>query len=163
MWFINLFLHKMYDRMINKSVSWIHLLNFDMNCHWALFQWVFDVNLQVRCCRRSLRICSCSINRYRDVIMGAIASQITGVSIVYSIVCSGADQRKHQSTASLAFVRGIRRSPVNAPHKGPVTLKMFPFDDVIIWRRQSYDVDKPRWYQYEQLSVNYRTILLTVR
>ena len=48
------------------------------------------------------------------------------------LVCSGADQRKHQSSASLAFVRGIHRSPVNSAHKGPVTRKMFPFDDVIM-------------------------------
>ena len=61
--------------------------------------------------------------------MSAIASQITGVSIVYSTVCSGADQRKHQSSASLAFVRGIHRWSVNSPHKGLVRRKMFPFDD----------------------------------
>ena len=59
--------------------------------------------------------------------------KITGVSIVYSTFCSGADQRKHQSSASLAFVRGIHQWLVNSPHKGPVTRKMFPFDDVIIW------------------------------
>ena len=68
-----------------------------------------------------------------DVIMSAaMASQFTGVSAVYSSVCSGAAQRKHQSSASLAFVRGIHRWPVNSPHKGPVTRKMFPFDDVIL-------------------------------
>ena len=70
--------------------------------------------------------------RYSDVMMGAMASQITSVSIVYSTACSGADQRKHQSSASLAFVRGINRWPMNPPHKGPVTQKMFPFDDVIM-------------------------------
>ena len=69
---------------------------------------------------------------YCDVIMSAVASQITGVTIVYSTVCSGADQRKHQSSASLAFVRGIHRWTVNSPHKGPITRKMFPFDDVIM-------------------------------
>ena len=69
---------------------------------------------------------------YSDVIMGAIASQITSLTIVYSSVYSGADQRKHQSSASLAFVRGIHRRPVNYPHKGPVTRKMFPFDDVLM-------------------------------
>ena len=69
---------------------------------------------------------------YNDVIMGAMASQITSLTIVYSTVYSGADQRKHQSSASLAFVRGIHRWPVNSPHKWPVTQKMFPFDDVII-------------------------------
>ena len=73
-----------------------------------------------------------SLSYYSDVTMGAMASQITGVSIVYSTVCSGADQRKHQNSASLAFVRGIHRLPVNSLHKGPVTRKMFPFDDVIM-------------------------------
>ena len=56
-------------------------------------------------------------------------------------VCSCADQRKHQSSASLAFVRGILRWPVNSPHKWPVTRKMFPFDDVIMdhhWFGQLY-------------------------
>ena len=71
---------------------------------------------------------------YSDVIMSAVKSQITGVSIVYSTVCSGVDQRKHQGPASLAFVRGIHRSRVNSPHKGPVTWKMFPFHDVIMGR-----------------------------
>ena len=46
---------------------------------------------------------------YSDVITSAMASQIAGVSIVYSTVCSGADDRKHQTSASLAFVRGIHR------------------------------------------------------
>ena len=60
--------------------------------------------------------------------MGSIASKISSLAIVYSSVYSGADQRKHQSSASLAFVRG----PVNSPHIGPVTQNMFPFDDVIM-------------------------------
>ena len=64
--------------------------------------------------------------------MCAMASQITSLAIVYSTVYSTADQRKHQSSASLAFVRGILRWPVNSPHKRPVTRKMFPFDDVIM-------------------------------
>ena len=69
---------------------------------------------------------------YCDVIMNTIASQITSLTIVFLTVNSGTDQRKHQSSASLAFVRGIHRRPVNPPHKGPVTRKMFPFDDVIM-------------------------------
>ena len=64
--------------------------------------------------------------------MGAIASQITSLPIVYSTVYSDVDQRKYQSAASLAFVRGIHREPVNSPHKWPVTRKMFPFDNVIM-------------------------------
>ena len=65
-----------------------------------------------------------------DVIMGPITYQITSPTIVYSTVYSDADQGKHQSSASLAFVQGIH--PVNSPHKWPVTRKMFPFDDVIM-------------------------------
>ena len=69
---------------------------------------------------------------YGYVIMGTIASQLTSLTIVYSTVYWDADQRKHQSSASLAFVRGIHRGPVNSPHRGPVTRKMVPFDDVIM-------------------------------
>ena len=65
---------------------------------------------------------------YNDVIMSAMASQITSLTMVYSTVYSGTDQRKHQSSASLAFVQGIHRWPVNTPHKWPVARKMFPFD-----------------------------------
>ena len=64
--------------------------------------------------------------------MSEIASQITSLTIVYSTVHSGADQSKHRSSASLAFVWEIHRWPVNFPHKWPVTRKMFPFDDVIM-------------------------------
>ena len=71
---------------------------------------------------------------YNDVIMTTIASQITSLTVVYSIVYSDADRRKHQSSASLAFVRGIHRGPVNSLHKWPVTRKMFPFDGVIMQR-----------------------------
>ena len=91
---------------------------------------------------------------HNDVIMSAVASQITSVSIVCSTVYSSADRRKHQSSASLTFVRGIHRRPMDSPHKGPVTQKMlvrgihrwplnsphkrpvtremFPFDNVIM-------------------------------
>ena len=63
--------------------------------------------------------------------MGEIASQITSLTIVYLTVYSGADQSKHQSSASLAFVWGI-----NSPHEWLVTRKMFPFDDVIMWLKR---------------------------
>ena len=77
---------------------------------------------------------------YDDVRMAAMASQITSLTIVYSTVYS-ADQRKHQSSASLASVWGIHPGPVNSPHKWPVTRKMFPFDDVIMQRDMlSFDV-----------------------
>ena len=94
--------------------------------------------------------------------MGTIASQITSLTRVYSIVFSDADQRKHQSSASLAFVRGIHRGPVNSPQKWPVARKMFPFDDVIMlnslrvimaWPKFSYPVEtyfarKKYWYWF---------------
>ena len=73
---------------------------------------------------------------YDDVTMSAMAYQITSLAIVYSTVYSDPDQRKHQSSTSLAFVQGIHRGPVNSPHKWPVTRKMSPFDDVIMaWLR----------------------------
>ena len=82
-----------------------------------------------------------SLRRHHsDIILGAMASQITSLTVVYSTVYSGADQGKHQSYASLADHRkhqsyaplAFVRWPVNSPHKWPVTQKMFPFDDVII-------------------------------
>ena len=79
-----------------------------------------------------------------DVIMGTMASQITNLTIVYSTVYSSADQRKHQSSASLAFTWGIHRWPVNSPHKWPVTRKMFPFDDDIM---QSFDSHQVNWWR----------------
>ena len=79
---------------------------------------------------------------YGDVIMGTIASQITSLTIVYSTIYSDANQRKHQSSASLAFVRGIHRSagnsPGTSPHKWPVTRKMFPFEYVIMRKHQRH-------------------------
>ena len=61
-----------------------------------------------------------------------MTSQITSLTIVYSTVYSGTDERKHQSSASLTFVRGIHWWLVNSPHIGPVMWKTFPFDDVIM-------------------------------
>ena len=96
-------IHTLFDKPFENSESRLRLWNMKMQSH------------------------------YSDVIMSAVVSHITGVSIVYSTVCSVADQRKLQNSASLDFVRGIHRWPVNSPHKGPVTWKMFPFDDVIMY------------------------------
>ena len=76
-----------------------------------------------------------SLERHNDdEIMGAMASEITSLTIVYLTVYLGADQRKHKISESLAFARGIHRWPVNSPHKWPVTRKRFPFDDAIMKR-----------------------------
>ena len=99
-----------------------------------------------------------------DVIMGAMASQITSLTIVCSTVYSGADQRKYQSSASLAFVMGIHRWPVNSPHKGPVTRKMFPFDDVIMYvtpTRSPLYLQTPQ-HQQTQRKLPIRCFLLRV-
>ena len=72
------------------------------------------------------------VRHHTNVIMGTVASQITSLTIVYSTVYSGAYQRKHQNSASLAFVRP------QLAHKWPVTRKMFPFDYVIMnigWKK----------------------------
>ena len=65
---------------------------------------------------------------YGDVTRSTMASQITSLTIVYSTVIQAKIKKTQQSSASLAFVRGIHRSPVNSPHKWPVTRKMFPSD-----------------------------------
>ena len=71
-----------------------------------------------------------SLWHYNDVIMSTMTSQITSLTIVYSTVYPGVDQRKLQRSASLAFVRGIHRWPVNSPHKGTVTRKCLAFQSI---------------------------------
>ena len=70
--------------------------------------------------------------------MGTMASQITSLAIVYTAFYSGADQRQHRSSASVAFVRGIHREPGNSSHKWPVTREMYPFDDVIMYQNSLF-------------------------
>ena len=95
-------------------------------------------------------------SHYDDVIMSAIASQITSLTIVYSTVYPGTDQSKHQSSASLAFVWGIHWRPMNFPDKWPVTRKMFPFDDVIMYWLIPWDggywTSVPYFFHYGCLS-----------
>ena len=101
---------------------------------WSYYQIMISnyVNPSNACNTHDCRMILISIH-YSDAMMSAMASQIAGVSIVCSTVCSGADhQRRHQSSASLAFVRGIHRWPVDSPQKALVTRKMFPSDDVIM-------------------------------
>ena len=62
---------------------------------------------------------------YDDVIMTTMASQITSLTVVYSNVYSDADQRKHQSSASLAFVWGIHRDRWIPHTKGQLRGKCF--------------------------------------
>ena len=146
-------------------VHWIKLLNLSPTESYDCFNhtiavgfiWeniVANVSYMLWCCllsgRTNGRATSHAIMLYHhnDIIMGGMASQITSLTIVYSIVNSDADQRKHQSSASLAFVRGIHRWSVNSPHKWPVTRKMFPFDIVImLYKDQSQEYpQKNIWF-----------------
>ena len=69
---------------------------------------------------------------YNDIMMSMMASQITSLKVIYSTVYSGVDQRKHHSSASLAFVRGIHQGQVNSPDKWPEMWQMFPLYNVIM-------------------------------
>ena len=68
------------------------------------------------------------LEHYSVVIMGDMAYQITSLTIVYSTVGSGSDQKLRVTS----LYAGIHRWPVNSPHKWPVTREVFPFDDVIM-------------------------------
>ena len=93
-------------------------MNIQIN--WAISSWH-----EIATWHMQQRIFTCQYHHYNDIIMNTMASQITSLTSVYSIVYSGADQRKHQSSMSLAFAR-------ESPHKRPVTWKMFPFEDIIM-------------------------------
>ena len=130
------FLSFMFSR---KSLTLLCHLRYQMES--AENQGVLSLSeLIMRCymCIKHQRLLVIWSTHYSDVIMGAMASQITSLTSVYSTVNSGADQRKHQNSASLAFVRGIHRWPANSPHKWPVTRKKIPFDDVIMYSANYY-------------------------
>ena len=116
--------HVNWCKFSNKYTEMGHLRLFNVKTAWNLY--IIKIwNILSKCQFLSLP-------HYNDVIMSPIVSQITSLAIVYSTVYSVADQRRHQSSAPQAFVTVIHRGPVNSPHKGPVTRKMFPFDDVIM-------------------------------
>ena len=138
--------------------SWMHIyMRLHASNIWRKMKWmVFSVCLEshwstelVQRCR--IEVCHLLPLEWRH--NGTMASQITSLRIVYSTAYSGADQRKHQSSASLAFVWGIHRSPVNSPHKWPVTRKMFPFDDVII---RSTLFSPPSWSMHRHRTIHFQ-------
>ena len=118
------------DAMWYVSIIW-HMIHFSNI--WVVL--VITVRLTRRWCQNICQLSECCnivAIYYNDVIMSMMMSQITSLTIVDSTFYSDADQRKHQSSASLAFVREIHQWPVNAPHKGPATWKVVTFDDVIM-------------------------------
>ena len=125
--------------IILHHIMWDYYTVSDIIESWSLFLFLCKLAVkssEVFRCPLSSTLTSLTPTQvdahYTDVIMSTVASQITKVSIVCcSTVCSDADQRKYQGIASLAFVKGIHRWPTDPPI-GPVTQKLFSFDDVII-------------------------------
>ena len=126
---------KMYHREQHLNTSYNHYDIFSTHSICQIFSGhgIFIAY----CCTMNSWHYGKTLNHYSDITMTAMASQITGVSTVCSTVCSGTDKRKHQSSAPKAFVGVIHRWPMDSPHKGSVTRKMFPFDGIIIpfWLR----------------------------
>ena len=136
------------------AVVWGRLVQFTT---FSYFSALSTCNLQYSsACTHIVLLCFISmwLYHYDDVTMGTMAAQITSLAIVYSTFYLGADQSKHQSFASMAFVWGIHRGPVNSPHKWPVTRKMFPFDDVIM-------IITSFVVQAISLSVSFKIVLLS--
>ena len=118
-----------------KFYQFVHVLNF-LICKaqwllWTVLLWFVTIRFYPVIIQYYFTGTGVNHHHSTDVIMSMMGSHITSLMIVYPTVYSGPDQRKHQSSTLLAFARGIHRSPVNFPHKGPVMWKMFPFDDVI--------------------------------
>ena len=109
------------DRFAHVPSQWETTLYCNVVSHWL-------AHIQNNPCLSE------KFHHYIGVIMSTMASQITSLTIVYSTVYSGANQRKHQSFTSLAFVWGIHWWLVNSMHTEPVTRKMVLFDDIIMMR-----------------------------
>ena len=116
----------MINHALDAEIGFVRICKFDLSSTSCLIT-IGKHYFRTKTYRYEYQSC---ISHYDDVIMGALASLITSLTIVYSTVNS--DQRKHQSSASLAFVREFIGERWIAPHRWPVTRKMFPFDDVIM-------------------------------
>ena len=136
-----------YEKILAQNTSAIFILiqctQVTLWYNFSIIQGIYNISwCKINCKISSIRFFKVRIiirkMHYKDVTMGMMASQIPSLTIVYSTIYSGPDQRKHQSSTSLAFVRGIHWSPVNSPHKGPVTWKMYPFEDVIMGSDSHY-------------------------
>ena len=143
--------HENFMYFINFSLCYLVSKRVTVIIFVTKFCWSRDISVRLgilrdRCRHKESPHCLCCRNGTLSSMMGGLNCCAFSVITMTSywarwrlkspasrlfIAYSGADQRK-TSSASLAFVRGIHRSPVNSPHKWPVTRKMFPFDDVII-------------------------------
>ena len=135
-------------------------LEFRVSCIWGFTEFMNHYEETAFHFHRSSsewtrRMDTLDINHYNDAIMDPRASQITSLTIIYSTAYSGADQRNHQSSASLTFVRGIHRWPVNSPHKWPVTRKMFSCDDFFMNEINSSSNNASNIILYGMLALNF--------
>ena len=106
-------------RRLEKNGIWYYFQSVNYHFghgdnYWVLFLYISDKTKQCK-----------PTSRYNDVIMTTMASQITNLTVVYSTVYSDADKRKHQSSASLAFVWGIHRDRWIPRTKGQLRGKCF--------------------------------------
>ena len=115
--------------------------------HFILWHHVLRVRYEQFSVKRTISV------HYTGVIMRAMASQIPSVT----------EQWKHQSSASLAFVREIHQWPLNSIHIGPVTRKMFPFDDFIISRSSMITTSRHDWWELLSNRLCTRAAALTAR
>ena len=125
--------------------QWNHRSSLSLTLCEGIDWWPVDTPQKGKWCGKRLHVIKSSwstdwTTHYDDVMMSVMASPITSLAIVYSTVYSGADQRKHQRSASLAFAWGIRRWPGNSPHKWSVTRKLFLFDDVVMNHSQKIEI-----------------------
>ena len=128
-------------RLSKQSWSWwFQTPSRPLLRHWNVFAEVWNKNIVFWTVFASPFMASHAFyfiwKYYNDAIMGAMASQNTGVSSVHSNTCSGVDKKKTPKLCVTGLCEG--NSPVNAPYKGPVTRKMFPFYDVIAGRLISF-------------------------
>ena len=113
-----------YKELLWRKLIWSRLINI---IHFFLPEPIWSIPRLRMGCRQ----------KNRCITLQCRCNECDGVSNHQPRDCllsiyKGPDQRKHQSSASMAFVRGIHRWPVNSPHKRPVSRKMFPIDDVIM-------------------------------
>ena len=128
------------------------LINFnDVYCT-LIFGLSYHQGLRIHICFRKhdsigseygLSLVRCQVITLTSAGLSLIGLSVT-LNLSITTVYSDADQRRHQSSASLVFVRGIHQRPVNSPHKWPVTRKMFPFDDVIMIKKEYFKWIKSR-------------------
>ena len=108
----------------NIQYNWPFVLGIHRLLMISAHTWCSNMYMSQRHIYTIITVCM----HYSDVIIGEMASRITSLTIAISTVHLGANQRKHQRSASLAFVRGTHRWPENSSQKWPVTRKMFPYD-----------------------------------